>query len=52
MAQRRDQIGRFAGGGGATYGNRSDRNSDRRAAKRETGKLNKEQKTLESKLAK
>ena len=44
--------GRFAGSGGATYGNRSDRDSDKRWAKRETGKLNKEQKALESKLAK
>ena len=52
MAQRRDKNGRFAGGGGATYGNRSDRDSDKRWAKRETGKLNKEQKALESKLAK
>ena len=49
MARRyiRDRSGRFAGGG-VTYGNRSDRNSDRRWAKRETAKLNKEQKALEA----
>ena len=52
MAQRRDKNGRFAGGGGATYGNRSDRDSDKRWAKRETDKLNKEKKALESNLAK
>lgn len=52
MAQRRDKIGRFAGGGGATYGNRSDRDSDRRAAKRETSKLNKEQAAAQQKLGK
>ena len=52
MAQRRDRIGRFAGGGGVTYGNRSDRDSDRRAAKRETSKLNKEQAAAQQKLGK
>ena len=52
MAQRRDRLGRFASSGGVTYGNRSDRDSDKRAAKRETNKLNKEQKTLEAKITK
>ena len=52
MAQRRDKNGRFAGSGGVSYGNRSDRDSDKHAAKRETNKLNKQQKALESKLAK
>jgi len=51
MAQRRDRIGRFASSGGVTYGNRSDRDSDRRAAKRETNTLNKKQKILQAKVA-
>jgi len=49
---KRDKIGRFASTGSASYGNKSDRSSDERWAKREKTKLNKEKKELESKIQK
>jgi valyl-tRNA synthetase len=51
MAQSRDRIGRFAGSGGVSYGNRSDRDSDIRSAKRQTGKLNRESRALQARVS-
>jgi chromosome segregation ATPase len=49
---KRDRNGRFASTGGASYGNRSDRDSDQRWARSETKRLTKEQDGLKAKKAK